>query len=188
MTIQEVTEKITKRAQAILKRIPFISVLNESELSSIENEFGFIFPPDLRNLLQMPFPKGGSFINWHSRSSIRKAMEWPWEGIAFDIENNNFWHKSWGEKPTALSEQLDVAKSFYDQYPKLIPIYSHRYMPATPVEAGNPVFSVYQTDIIYYGYDLASYLEVEFGFRKYDSLFSAEHTFKYIDFWSDMVE
>jgi hypothetical protein len=29
--------------------------------------------------------------------------------------------------------------------------------------AGNPVFSVYQTDVIYYGFDLPSYLFEEFG-------------------------
>ena len=52
---------------------------------------------------------------------------------------------------------MEVAKA-----PRLIPILSHRYMPDDPPLAGNPVFSVYQTDIIYYGYDLASYFESEF--------------------------
>jgi hypothetical protein len=45
---------------------------------------------------------------------------------------------------------------------KLIPIYGHRMMPDEPHLPGNPVFSVYQTDIIYYGYDLADYLRHEF--------------------------
>ena len=56
-----------------------------------------------------------------------------------------------------------------------------------PTSAGNPVFSVYQMDIIYYGYDLASYLEHEFDFRSYESLFSDEHPFRRIEFWSDVV-
>lgn len=190
MTLNEITEKLSERVKRALSRMPFITRLNESELSAIENEFGFIFPPDLRFFLQTPVPKGGSFVNWHSMSSIRKAMEWPWEGIAFDIENNVFWYDSWGEKPDNLHEQLEVAKSFYDKYPKLIPIYAHRYMPATPTEAGNPIFSVYQTDIVYYGYDLASYLDVEFGFKRYESLFPKENPyehFKHIEFWSDMA-
>lgn len=177
MNMNELIKQLSKRG-LFLK-----SGLSDSELSAIEKEFGFIIPPDLRKLLQWIVPR-----NWHSISTLRKAIEWPWEGMAFDIEYNDFWHKSWGEKPTTLNEQLNVAKAFYDQYPQLIPIYSHRYMPATPVETGNPVFSVYQTDIIYYGYDLKSYLELELGLRTYDSLFSENHPFKHIDFWSDMVE
>lgn len=35
-------------------------------------------------------------------------------------------------------------------------------MPDRPHESGNPVFSVYQTDIIYYGFDLDDYLRHEF--------------------------
>jgi hypothetical protein len=46
--------------------------------------------------------------------------------------------------------------------PKLIPIYSHRFIPEEPSEAGNPIFSVYQMDIIYYGFDLDDYLRHEF--------------------------
>jgi len=38
-----------------------------------------------------------------------------------------------------------------------IPVYSHRYLPSEPKATGNPVLSVHQTDIIYYGNDLASY-------------------------------
>jgi hypothetical protein len=44
----------------------------------------------------------------------------------------------------------------------MIPVYSHRYLPAEPCEAGNPVLSIYQTDIIHYGYDLADYFAREF--------------------------
>ena len=47
--------------------------------------------------------------------------------------------------------------------PRLIPIYGHRMMPDEPQEPGNPVFSVHQTDIIHYGFDLADYLRHEFG-------------------------
>jgi hypothetical protein len=46
--------------------------------------------------------------------------------------------------------------------PKLIPVFLHRMMPDEPRKAGNPVFSVHQTDIIYYGHDLPDYLRQEF--------------------------
>jgi len=84
----------------------------------------------------------------------------PWEGIAFDIEHN-FWWPAWGTRPTVLSEALIVAKAAMAQVPRLIPVYGHRYLPSEPHLAGNPVFSVVQTDIIYYGTDLRNYLAVE---------------------------
>ena len=65
-------------------------------------------------------------------------------------------------KPESLDDAVAVACEAYGRAPTLIPIFSHRYLPATPCEAGNPVFSVYQTDIIYYGADLFDYLQNEF--------------------------
>jgi hypothetical protein len=40
-------------------------------------------------------------------------------------------------------------------------------MPDEPRKAGNPVFSVHQTDIIHYGYDLLHYLHEEFKVAKW---------------------
>jgi hypothetical protein len=56
------------------------------------------------------------------------------------------------EDAKALVEE-DVKKA-----PRLIPIYGYRMMPDRPHLTGNPVLSVYQTDIIYYGFDLDDYL------------------------------
>lgn len=39
-------------------------------------------------------------------------------------------------------------------------------IPDEPNEPGNPVYSVHQTDIIYYGSDLTDYFECEFGLEK----------------------
>ena len=46
--------------------------------------------------------------------------------------------------------------------PELIPIYGHRAIPAEPPEAGNPVFSIVQTDVMVYGSNLHEYLINEF--------------------------
>jgi hypothetical protein len=89
-------------------------------------------------------------------------LDWPAEGICFDIEYANFWREDWGAKPADLSEAFAVARRKIAGVPKLIPIFSHRYLPADPPLAGNPVFSVVQTDIIHYGNDLASYFSNEF--------------------------
>jgi hypothetical protein len=46
--------------------------------------------------------------------------------------------------------------------PALVPVYKHRYLPTMPSESGNPVLSVVQTDIIYYGNDLLDWFDYEF--------------------------
>jgi len=67
--------------------------------------------------------------------------------------------------------------------PKLIPLISHRYLPAEPCEAGNPVFSIYQSDIIYYGANLTEYFERELV----DGNRSLTGDIKHIRFWSEFV-
>lgn len=111
-------------------------------------------------------------------------LEWPYNGICFDVENNQFWMREWGEKPDNLEEALYIAKRYVFRAPILIPIFSHRYIPSEPEMAGNPVYSVYQTDIIFYGYDIPSYLNNEFnvplpGWQQKSP--------KYIRFWGDLV-
>ena len=170
----------------LFRGVCFAKGLTDGEIAAIEDEYQFVFPPDYRQFLQTCRPIGRGWVDWRDKDSVRKRLNWPWEGMAFDIEHNDFWLKAWGPKPESMAERLRVAKELYDGAPRLIPIYSHRYIPADPSEAGNPIFSVYQTDIIYYGYDLMSYLEHEFGLRSYESLFTAEHPLKQIAFWSDI--
>lgn len=66
--------------------------------------------------------------------------------------------------------------------PKLVPILSHRYIPAEPALRGNPIFSICQTDIIHYGANLAEYFSNEFEGRW---LVSSPRR---IRFWSDLVD
>ena len=68
--------------------------------------------------------------------------------------------------------------------PKLIPIYSHRYMPMG-VSDNPPVISVYGVDVIYYGKDLDEYIQIEFG-EKNPSEIDYSNIQK-IPFWSEMM-
>lgn len=108
--------------------------------------------------------------------------------MRFDIENNNFWVKNWGQKPENLEEQLVIAADKFKGYPKLIPIYSHRYIPMEPNIVDNPIFSVHQMDIIYYGYNLADYLSNEFKFTLSDNFETLTKPKHDIQFWSWYVE
>ncbi|WP_440952204.1 hypothetical protein [Methanococcoides sp. FTZ1] len=105
--------------------------------------------------------------------------------MIFDIEHNNFWYEDWGTKPTNLLEAIELCRKEMEKVPKLIPIYSHRYISSEPEEKGNPVFSVYQTDIIYYGEDLLSYLMIEFNMKRHKEI---DHTkIRNIRFWSEIT-
>ena len=114
--------------------------------------------------LQTALPRGPKFPDWRSgdEATIREWLNVPREGVLFDIEHNDFWLDEWGCQPDSLEEALCTGSNLIAAAPKLIPIYSHRMMPDEPHLPGNPVFSVHQTDIIRYGFNLADYLRHEF--------------------------
>ena len=94
---------------------------------------------------------------------LRQWFDSPIEEILLDVEHNEFWLAEWGKRPEDLPDALRIASKKIREAPKLIPILGSRYMPELPHEAGNPVFSVHQADIIYYGFDLEDYLRHEFN-------------------------
>lgn len=106
--------------------------------------------------------------------------------MIFDVEQHVFWSPEWGDRPTDSAEAVDVCKRAFMRVPKLIPIYGHRYIPEQPCEAGNPVFSVYQTDIIVYGECLQEYFKLEFGEKSYEEI--DFDSVKKVRFWSSLCE
>jgi hypothetical protein len=167
--------------------IEFDAALTDKEVEGIEASYGLRFPPDLRRLLQHALPISKGFPNWRlgEPESLRKMLRWPVEGICFDIEHNAFWHEVWGPKPSEIPRALDVASRAVAAAPALVPVYLHRYIPAEPEEVGNPVFSVYQTDIVYYGHDLPSYLENEF---RVQNPYPVPAQPRPIRFWAELVD
>lgn len=162
--------------------------LSKTELQSIENEFCFQFPEDLKSLLSLALPTSHGFPDWRHESevSLRQRLDDPFKGIAFDIQYNQFWHATWGDRPLDLSVAVEEARVQVAKWPPLLPIYKHRYLPAEPILAGNPVFSVHQTDIIYYGSDLLRYFACEFGDMDYATAVAGE--IRKILFWSEFTE
>ena len=189
------TQKQINRIIKLLKAkgVVFEKGLEIDEVDSVEGQFGIAFPPDLKLLLKTELPVSKGFVNWRyginsekGKQEIINRLNWPREGILFDVDNNSFWLKEWGNKPTSIKERKEYVTNKILEYPKLIPIYSHRYIPSTPCENGNPVLSVYQTDIIYYGYDLAEYFAHEFKFKLPES-FGLIEIPKAIKFWSRII-
>lgn len=181
------------------KKVHLLPGLSNEEVLAVEATFGFRFPPDYRQLLQEFLPVSDGLYDWRkaltskkTQKNIREMLAWPLDGILFDIEYNEFWvHEAsltvpaWGPCPPSLEEKFAIAAAEVSKYSKLIPIYGHRYIPESPHEAGNPIFSVYQTDIIYYGSDLENYFLNEFLKRK-NTHFSCKP--RYIPFWSDIAD
>jgi hypothetical protein len=162
----------------------FAPGLTPRQIETAEGEHGFCFPPDLRAFLGHALPLGEDFPDWRSPTSkdIRDRLAWPADGMCFDIEHNGFWLSEWGRKPDSLQAAQARARQAVRAAPFLIPIFSHRYLPAVPCEEGNPVFSIHQTDIIHYGLDLPSYLSAEFAVP---NPFLVPENPREIEFWSD---
>lgn len=178
--------------QSVLRQagVAFAAGLRDEELEAIEQRDRFVFPPDLRAFLGAALPVSHGFVDWRALDDTAMAayLESPFEGIAFDIESNAFWLPEWGLRPDALTDAIAVARSAFDAAPRLIPICGHRFIPDRPREAGNPVFSVHQTDIILYGADLAQYLENEFSPHFGTPRYQIRDDARVIDFWSRMVD
>ncbi|MEZ5336615.1 MAG: hypothetical protein R2741_16040 [Methanolobus sp.] len=184
MSYKEIIEKLS------LQGVVFADGLTNKEFNNIEKFYDIEFPTDLKDFLSIALPISKGFYNWRDFSeenvnTIKNQLEWPLEGMIFDIEHNSFWYKEWGAKPDNQMEAIKLCKKEMKKVPKLVPIFSHRYISSEPKERGNPVFSIYQTDIIYYGEDLRSYLKIEFNMRTQNNIDFTK--VKYIRFWSEII-
>lgn len=173
--------------------VVFDDGLTSKEVFEIEKKFEFQFPVDLRDFLKTALPikskDGSPFPNWRKslqskkvEQDIRESMEWPQKSL---IEDENFWYKPWGPKPETGRERRRIFTEKFPNYPKLIPILSHRYISVDPRFEGNPVFSVYGSDTIIYGEDFISYLEHEFHIDI--GSFPKPRKKNNIHFWSNVV-
>jgi hypothetical protein len=170
--------------------VTFAPGLTHLEVKRAEEAYQLSFPPDLKELLMFALPASKGWPNWRDLDNayIWRMLNWPCEGICFDIEHNAFWPQEWGAKPSSLTEAFAVAKQRVGEAPRLIPVLGHRQLPSDPNIAGNPVFSVYQTDIIYCGSDLWNYLENEFYNYFRTPQYHLNGSIRQIEFWSDIVD
>jgi hypothetical protein len=155
----------------------------QAELDSAQHRFGLVFPPDLIALLREKRPIEGH--DWADDAAIRRALDWPVNGLLHSVESGSLWWPEWGTRPANAHARGEVLRDVVSRAPKLIPLIGHRYLPEQPHETGNPVFSIFGADAIHYGVNLHDYFEREF---------SGWHCrpwpgqIKPIPFWSDLVE
>lgn len=162
--------------------------LSGKELASIEARYRFVFAPDHRLLLTLALPLGDDrrWPDWRhgSEEDLRGRVAWPVDGLLFDVEHNSLRLPGWPDRPSPMADALAVAAEQLRSVPPLAPLCSHRYVPTVPAEAGNPVLSCYQADVIYYGQNLLDWFDWEFSRRS--SAGAAQS--RRVPFWSDIVE
>ena len=160
--------------------------LTDDEFARIEAAFGFEFADDHRAFLAAGLPVGGRWPDWRNegRRSLRKRLKFPLDGVLFDVEWSDFWGDGWGQRPSRMKDALRTATYQLARVPRMVSLYSHRYLPGGHGSFGHPVLSIVQTDIIVYGADLPDYIESEFVRHG-----PASHRYRAstVGFWSDVV-
>lgn len=163
--------------------------LTDTEFNEIAAHYGVDFNPDHRSLLATALPLGDRWPNWRDGDDrrLRLLLDQDVSGLIYDALHQDppFWGASWGPRPTTAADVAAVVRREFAKWPRLIPIYAHRMTPAAPSPSGSPVFSVWQTDIIYYGANLLEYLDNEMtgGGRRHLSPRTVR-----IPYWTDFVE
>ena len=170
------------------KRIEFARGLSDEELCWIEHEYDIFFPEELKSFYKEALPISKGFYNWHDKRNenvmgIKRAMSIPVQGIVENSEEID-WREEWGEEPSNLNERKKSIGDIALNAPKLIPIFSHRYIASFRCK-NPPVFSICGTDIIYFAQNIIDYFLTEFKIKESNIFMNDEVS--YIPFWSDLL-
>src|SRR4051812_28801818 len=100
------------------KGVEFEPGLTNSEVEQAEEKFGLCFPPDLKLFLQTALPvsdRSYGFSNWRlgitvesEYHKIKAQLDWPLEGMLFDVEQGAFWPDNWGPQPADAESKIAI--------------------------------------------------------------------------------
>lgn len=170
------------------KNIQFEQGLTDAEVEQTEKVYDIKLPSSLKNFLMTALPISKGFYNWRdvteeNVSEIRNAIALPRISIGKEPDQV-YWCDEWGSEPDDREEfKAEVFKRLKEA-PRLIPIFSHRYIPMN-LSDDPPVISVCDWDVIYYGIHLEDYFMREFGEKKCDEIYFKD--VEYIPFWTDIM-
>jgi hypothetical protein len=175
-----------------------------ADIEDAERRFGLMFPPDYRLFLatlHTPDPPmvgaafmgselvsttGRQFSDWTGESdAIRAAMAWPIDGLLWSVEADDSWHPSWGTRPKDQRHREAVVRELAAGGPQLIPIFGHRYLVGPGDRSGNPVLSIYGSDVIVYAPNLRAYLPLEIGL---EPRVEEKRPDRPIPFWQEVID
>ena len=147
--------------------------LSEAEIDRVEAAYAVRFTPDHREFLRVlhaldqPYtyveeatPEHAEdrtqeifFYNWlKDEVAIRRKLALPYKDL------HGGWLPAWGPRPATEEELAAEFAQQFSKAPTLLPLMGHRYLVSEPQQPGNPVLSVWGSDIIIYGWNLRSYL------------------------------
>lgn len=107
---------------------------------------------------------GRKFPDWTGRSEpIESALAWPVEGLISSIDHDESWLDSWGPRPRGRKQRGRLVRELVAAGPQLVPVFGHRYLAGPGDRVGNPVLSIYGSDVIVYAPGLRAYLPSELG-------------------------
>ncbi len=177
------------RRLALLGRLEIHPGLTDSELDRIENRFGFEFADDHRAFLTFGLPVGMKWPDWRhgDPDETSAALRRPVDGVLSGVEHDEFWYDGWGARPELLAEALSTAAAHLASVPRMLPVYSNRYLPAGRGTYGHPVLSIQQTTVVSYGTDLHDYVHQEFGGLGMDRRDEGWQPRVTVNFWRDLV-
>ena len=160
----------------------FSSGLTNDTLTNVEKTYEICFPDSLKVFysIALPISMGNAeFPRWNDFSQeniavIRQRISAPYQWLKQDIERG-FWLSAWDGK---------TIDELFENAPKLIPIYSHRYVPMLNY-ANPPVISTVGRDTVCYGATLEDFFLREFcgGGMSFEEI-----TIPHIPLWSDILE
>jgi hypothetical protein len=138
--------------------------LRAEEFDAVERLWGFRFAPDHRAFLAGGLPLGQGWPDWRSpdRHAMRTLLNWPVDGLLFDVEHHGYWHSEWPERPVDPADALAVAHAALSRWPVLVPLHGTYYLPAGPDLFGHPVLDVFRSAVRPLGADLADWVEQSF--------------------------
>jgi hypothetical protein len=170
------------------QKIEFENGLTVDEMAKIEKLYDIKFPESLREFLMMGLPVSKGFYNWRNieTSNVDYIKQIIYKPIRYinDMPEEVYWCDEWGEEPEDEKYLKEEVIKQLSKAPKLLPIFSHRYMPMI-LENNPPIISVHGVDIIYYGKDIEDYFEVEFGNKDQSEI--EFNKIKPIQFWTDIM-
>ncbi|GEB60178.1 hypothetical protein GCM10017674_77190 [Streptomyces gardneri] len=79
---------------------------------------------------------------------------------------------------------MEAARAALARAARLVPVYARRFIPGGRSSVGHPVLSMWGTDIICYGHDLADYIDREFGEVDEDVPWAPRPS---VPFWKDFL-
>jgi hypothetical protein len=168
--------------------------LTDEELAQVESCYGFHFAPDHRLMLSIGLPLESSpdpadrtrWPDWRNgdETALRKLVAMPVDGVLSHVEGRDFWWPEWGDRPAEPSAAVELARPRLTELPPLVPVHAYRFISSMPQLPGNPVFSIYGTDVIHIARDLLDYLRRELV----DGHPGLPDSVRHIEFWSLLVE